>query len=423
MKKNLTILVLVSFIILVLGIGSCSEQAASGPISYTRWAGTQEALDFQKLVDAYMKKNPNVKIVTDFLPWGAYWEKVRNSLISGEAADVISMANGMAGPYIAKKTTYKMDDLPGAKALLDEMQPGTKFVATVEGSIYAMPVGAGVRAMIYNKALLKDAGVANPSSSEPMSWDDFIAMGKKLIKKSGDQIVQYPAHFHKMEMWQAFIVQMGGKLLDSPTKPTKILANSPEGVAGLQIMVDLIKADILPPHTGDWAGAWGTPDNAVANGKVAFMQTGPWGLGPLKDNNIDFATAPIPKGKVRCNLGYVNSLAIAKNSKNVTAAWDFIRWVCSEEGQLEFTKTGDLPANKKAFDKAKAGNTQWPANIMDAYFSELPYTITSPMLPSGELDSLFDDVMTQCFQLKITPAQAAARLEKEGNEIVKKMFQ
>ena len=402
---------------------SCPGESGPATIRYTRWAGTQEAIDFQKLVDTYTAKHPNITIETEFLPWGAYWEKVRNSVLSGEAADLISLSQIEAGPYIGKGVFYKLDDLPGAKELLDQMQPGTKFVVMYGGNIYAMPIGVGVRAMIYNKKLLQAAGIPLLDNTKPITWEEWYKIADKLIKKENGKVVQYPAHWHKMEMYEAFIVQCGGKLLDDYTKPTKVLVNSPEGIAGLRMMVDQIKKDYIPPHTGDWAGPWGTPDSAVATGKVVFMQAGPWGIGPLVEAGIDYATAPLPYQKVRANRGYVNSIAIAKNSANVNAAWDFIRWVCGPEGQLEFTKTGDLPANKLAVEKAKAGNTQYPPEIMAAFFSDLESVITGPMLPSGEFGSLLDDVLTQLFQLKITPEEAAARLEKDGNEIIKAMFQ
>jgi multiple sugar transport system substrate-binding protein len=389
-------------------------------IRYTRWAGSQEARDFQKLIDLYNKSQSQVFVETEFLPWAAYWEKVRTTIISGDAADVISVSNVEAGPYITKGAFMDLDGMPGAKTLFAKMQPGAQLATSVGGKIKAMPIGLGVRAMVYNKAMLKAAGIPFPSPDKAMTWDEFVAMSKKLIKKEGDKIVQYPALFHLIENYEALVVQYGGKLMDNYLKPTKILINSKEGIAALARIQQLFKDDIFPPYTGEWQGAFGSPDSAVATGKVAFMHTGPWSLSAVEQAKIDYGTCPFPMQNVRSSRGYVNSLAIFRGSKKAQAAWSFISWMASVEGQLEFTKTGDLPANVEAFAKAQAASAK--ADVMKAYFNELPYTITGPMLPSTELSALLETVLTDLFQFRVSPEEAAKKIEDEGNRIIKKLF-
>jgi multiple sugar transport system substrate-binding protein len=398
-----------------------SKSKASGTIRYTRWAGTQEAKDFTKLVKLFMASHPNIKVEVEFLPWGAYWDKLRTTIISGEAADVLSMSTNMSAPYVTKKALYPLNDIPGAKDLLDQMQEGTKAAVLYKDKIYGMPVGVGVRAIVYNKALFDEAKIPYPSNTKPMTWAEFKDMAQKLLKKDAKgNIVQLPAHFHKLELYEAMVVQAGGALMDNYTRPTKILLNSPEGIAGLKYMMELTKMGVLPPYTGDWSGEWGTPDSAVATGKVAMMQTGGWGLNPLIDAKINFGTAPLFTDKKRATRAPINFLAISKNCKNIDAAAEFIAWMCGE-AQAEFAKTGDLPANKNAIEQAKKLNIR-PLEIMEAYYSDLPYVITGPMIPSDEFGSMIETVMGDMFMEKITPEEAAATVEKDGNKLIKKIF-
>jgi multiple sugar transport system substrate-binding protein len=429
MIKKVYILISILFIITTLttfASGQGDDNTGSTDqveIRYTRWAGTQEARDFQILVDKFMESHPGIKVKTEFLPWGAYWEKLKTSILSGDAADVISLSQKQASPYITKGAFLPLNTLEGASARLEEMQPGTKESVVFKDNICAMPVGLGVRAMIYNKALFDEAGVPYLSTTEPLTWDEFIEIGKKLTKKDENgEVVQYAAHFFKQEMWEAFVVQMGGRLMDNYIKPTEMLINSPEGIAGLTLMMDLINEQIIPPHSGEWAGPWGTPDSAIVTGKVAIMHTGPWGLGPVEDAGIDYATAPLPMGKERANRGYINSLAIYRDSKKADAAWTFIEWMTSVKGQLEFTKTGDLPANKNAMEESKNNNTSRPIEVMEAFYSELPFIITGPMVPTEELDTLLDDITTQLFQGRMTPEDAALIIEEEGNELIEEVY-
>jgi multiple sugar transport system substrate-binding protein len=123
----------------------------------------------------------------------------------------------------------------------------------------------------------------------------------------------------------------------------------------------------------------------------------------------------------RANRGYINSLAIYRDSKKVDAAWTFIEWMTGVPGQLEFTKTGDLPANKNALEASKK-NSSNPIEIMEAFYSELPYIITGPMVPTDELDTLLDDISTQFLQGRITPAEAAAIIEADGNALIEEVY-
>jgi len=391
-------------------------------ITYTRWAGTQEEKDFTELINKFMKANPDIQVKCEFLPWGSYWEKLRTTILGGTAADVISFSHLMSAPYVSRQVLYEMSKLPGAKALLNDMQEGTKAAVLVKGKIYGMPVGVGVRAMIYNKALFDKAGVPYPDSKKPMTWDQFVQMASKLtVKDSSGKVVQYATRLHVTEIWEAIVVQAGGKFVDDYTRPSKVTINTPEGIAGLQFLRTLVEKGIHPPWDliTEWEGAFGSPDSAVVTGKVAMMQSGPWALGPIVQKGINFGTCPLFMGKKRATRGYVNFLSISRNCKNPQAAWRLIRWMC-DKGQLEFTKTGDLPANKKYLELAQKENPYpYPPEIMAAYFSELPYVITGPMVPTDDLGTLTDEVIQELVGLKITAAEAAKRLEQRGNEIIK----
>lgn len=400
--------------------------AASAPkvttITYTRWAGTEEERDFTELINKFMKENPDIQVKCEFLPWGSYWDKLRVSILGGTAADVISFSHSMSAPYISREVVYDMSKLPRARTLLNQMQEGSRAVGLVGNKIYGMPVGLGVRAVVYNKALFDKAGLPYPDSVKPMTWDQFMKLSKLTVKDSNGKYVQFAARFHVMEMWESIVVQAGGQYMDSYTKPTKIMINTKEGVAGLQYLQDLVKNELIPPWdlTTEWEGPFGSPDSAVATGKVAMMQTGPWSLGPVKEKGISFGTCPLFMGKKRANRGYINFLSIARNTKNAQAAWRLIEWMCGK-GQLEFTKTGDLPANKRYLAEAQKLNP-YPyggPEIMAAFFSELPYVITGPMVPTDELTTMSDEIIQDLISFKITAAEAVKRMEQRGNDIIK----
>lgn len=159
MKQKVLLICLVLMVATTMIVSAAPKVTT---VTYTRWAGTEEARDFQKLVDIFMAKNPDIKIVCDFLPWDPYWNKLQATIIGGSAADIISFSHQHSAQYVSRGALYDMTKLPGASKLLGEMQDGTKAAVLVSKKIFGMPVGAGVRAMIYNKEMFDKAGVPYP---------------------------------------------------------------------------------------------------------------------------------------------------------------------------------------------------------------------------------------------------------------------
>jgi multiple sugar transport system substrate-binding protein len=413
-------MVFVVFFALIVMVSVISVAAApKTTITFARWAGTQEAKDFTALLNKFMAQNPDIKVETEFVPWDAYWNKLRTTVIAGTAADVIAFSNLQSGPYICKQAVYDMTKLPGAKQLLADMQEGTRDAVVVNNKIFGMPAGVGVRALIYNKDLFDKAGISYPSSTKPMTWDEFLKMAPKLTKKDKNgKVIQYAANFHKREIWEAFVVQNGGRFVDNYTHPRKMLINSPDGIGGLQFLRTLVEKEIIPPWEDQWEGAFGSPDSALCTGKVAMMQAGPWCLSPLKDLDINYGTAPLIMNKKRASRGYVNFFSISRNSKNPAAAWKLIQWMAGK-GQVEFTKTGDLPANKKYLAEAQKQNPyKYPPEIMAPFFSELPYIITGPIVPTSDFVTMYEQNIKDLTALQVSAPECARRMEEQGKEII-----
>lgn len=405
-------------------------------VRYSRWAGGAETAAFQAVVDKFnatVGKDKNVMVKFEPLPWGTYWDKLRTTILSGDAPDVISLSNaGDNASYLTRGVFATLDKMAGAKEAVADLSAPAVGSLTVNGKVLGVPVGLGVRTMIYNKQVLKAAGVAYPDPVKPMTWEQFVEMAKKVSKK-GDT---YLARFQMTELADTIVTEYGANFLNSRTKATKVTINTPDGVKALQFVADLVgKNQVVPPETGEWNTPWGNPDNGVGTGKTGFILAGPWAFGNFSGADAkykaeDYGTAPLPvfagKDKFRATRGYINGLAIFRGSKAQAGAWEFVKWMVSKEGQLEFTKTGDLPANTKALAQAQADAakiyTSTTAENYKAYFADLPYVIAGPSLPTGEWTSLYESVMNDMLQGKLAPAAAAAKLEKDGNDILESVW-
>ncbi len=415
MKKSIFILfsVMILFVLVVAPL----SLAAPVQIRYTRWAGTEEAKDFQALVNEFNKKNPGIKVVAEFLPWGAYWQKIQTTLIAGNAADVISLNAGEAVKYINKGVFYDLSKLSGARERLTEMAKNAQKIVTYNGQIVGMPVGIGLRVLVYNKAMFDEAGVPYLDPAKPLTWEQFLAIGKKLTKIENGQVTQYAFQADSGELHKILINQAGGSIVDNISAPKKVTINSPEAIAALKYMKSLYDEQVIPPYK-DVIGPWGNQDNAIVTGKVAIMFTGPWSLGTVKEKGMKYGTAPMFMGKERSTVGYVNFNAIAKNTKHAKEAWKFLDWLTSKEGQIRFAQTGDLPANISALEGVKNNPSKYSADVMNAYYEDLQYISMGPMVSDAKFYGDCDNYWRDFLDGKLTAEQAAAGYEKAGQSIL-----
>jgi multiple sugar transport system substrate-binding protein len=261
------------------------------------------------------------------------------------------------------------------------------------------------------------AGVPYLDDEKPVTWEQFKQICKKLTKTENGQITQYAFQVESGEFHKVLISQAGGSIVDNPSAPKKVTINSKEAITALKFMKNLYDEHIIPPYK-DVVGPWGNQDTALATGKVAIMYSGPWSLGQVTEKGIKFGTAPMFMGSERATVGYVNFLAIAKNSKKAKEAWKFVDWLTSKEGQIRFSTTGDLPANLTALAEVRQSSSKYSADVMKAFYEDLPNIDANLMISDsrffGECDNFWRDFLDG----KITAEDAVAGYAKAGQPIL-----
>ncbi len=142
-------------------------------------------------------------------------------------------------------------------------------------------------AIVYNKKLFKDAGVAPPTPD--WTWDDFRAAAKKLTDPSKKQYGWLiPADGTEDTVWHydAMLWEAGGDILNSDN--TEAAFDSDAGVEALTMLQDMAVTD--KSVYLDTTNANGT--KLMNSGKIGMLVTGPWDLSSLPD--IDYGVQVMP---------------------------------------------------------------------------------------------------------------------------------
>ncbi len=324
------------------------EEAPGEGQTVLKWAMWDKDLTayYEPLVSAYEEANPDIKIELVDLGSSDYQTVLATQLTgSGADFDVVSVKDvpgyvtlvnkGVLEPldsYIEKDSI----DLAGYKGLADEVKIGD--------AIYELPFKSDFWVLFYNKDVFDAAGVEYPTND--MTFEEYDALAQKLTNTEPGQEV-YGSHYHT---WRSTVQLFGTidgehSVLDGSydfLKPyyETILSEQENGVC--QDYATLKTSNL------HYSGAF-------AQGNVGMMNMGTWFVSTLLDKvasgeyadcaNWGMVKYPHPDGvEAGATAAQITSLAIPTSSPNKDAAWDFMKFVCGEEGAEILASTGNFPA-------------------------------------------------------------------------------
>ena len=131
----------------------------------------------------FKAQHPDVDVDVQYQSWGTHLQKFDAGLAGGDAPDVIELGNTEMTKYMAAGAfkTLSQSAFPNNKTWLQGLKDSCQY----NGKLYGVPYYAGARAVIYRKDQYKAAGI----KSTPKSFAQFLADGKKLMKKYGKKTV------------------------------------------------------------------------------------------------------------------------------------------------------------------------------------------------------------------------------------------
>jgi lactose/L-arabinose transport system substrate-binding protein len=342
-----------------LGLGLFGAQAApSGQITVWSWNIAAEALDM--LVPDFNKKFPDVKV--NVVNMGH--DDVYNKALAGCAAggtdlpDVVTIENDQAEVYWARFP----DCFVNLKTLcVDKYRdafPAFKWTALSAGdAIYSMPWDSGPTVLYYRRDLYEKAGV-DPKSL--VTWDDFIAAGKKIEAATGAKMATIDSAGD--DGWfRTLANQQACSYFDN--KGESVTINQPGCVNALETIKKMIDAGILA------VGDWNAQIQNIKASTVASALYGGWYEGTIRSNAPEesgkwgVTLMPAAEGGARAANWGGSSLAMTASGKNHDAAWAYIQYaLATNEGQISMLKNrGLVPSLLSALDDpfVKAPQPYW----------------------------------------------------------------
>ena len=342
-RLYIALIAILAFVLAACGGGGDSPSA--GPTEIAVWHGYQDTEGdvFKGLVAQYNKEHPDVKVSELYSSNDLVLQKVLTAVRGGSAPDVAYMF-GSWSPNIAKipQIVNMKDEVAKTDWKWDDFYQAERDAATVGDKVVGVPALVDNLAIVYNKKLFADAGVAPPSPD--WTWDDFRAAAAKLTDPSKGQFGWLiPADGSEDTVWHyaPMLWEAGGDILSPDNE--KAVFNSEAGVKALTVLQQMAVTDkSLYLDTTNENGP-----KLMNSGKVAMLVTGPWDLSQLADIDYDVQVMPTfagSSGGHQTIAGPDNWVVFNNGDTKKQAATDFVKWLTAPEQVKAFSLgTGDLP--------------------------------------------------------------------------------
>jgi multiple sugar transport system substrate-binding protein len=303
---------------------------------WERSGGNQSMVEL--LIAAWNEKNPDRQIKMTLIPSPEMVPKLAQAIASGEVPDLMGM-DLIYGPQFEAAgqlvdITDQVKDWPELKTA----SPGHMMVSTYKDRIYGVPLYADVSVLYWNKRLFKAAGL-DPEVG-PQSLGEIKEMAKKISGvedgASGYFLAGNCAGCN-IFTFAPLIWASGGTV-----EPTSATDEPLKGDAVKQVFEwarsmwkeGLIKPEAQAVSSEDFHLQFATDKYGIfgtGNFNLALLQT----QNPAMFDQVGVGFLPgIEKGQVASFAGG-DIVTIPKGSKRVQDAVDFMKFILSDEVQVE----------------------------------------------------------------------------------------
>jgi multiple sugar transport system substrate-binding protein len=402
----------------------------SGNIQFWHfWGSPVRRNAVRRVVAICQQELPNIKVTETFKPFGDIW-----------TANTAAVAAGSGMPDVIVEDRAK---LPQAAA--NNIETDLQSLATrdgVDGSAfypftwkdtlyndhtYGIPFETDVRVLFYNKNAFQEVGL--DPNKPPTTWAELEQYADKLDKKNADGSYARIGFSPLLgnSGWDVYALTNGAQEVTPDGKP---LANEPATVQTLEWMKKWTDRyggfANFKKFQGQFSAA---PNDAFMSGKVAmivdvngyasqlnfYRPSVPTADG--KTATLDWAISDIPYNVKKASTSGGFTLSIPRGSKNVDAAWEFIKCATGTEGMSSWARdTYAMPSNLVAAkDPVLLADPNWQfmLNAMN-YSTPIGVRFVKEYANWGEqIDKVENDILQGKLDAKAGLDQAQKAIDAE----------
>ena len=407
---------------------SCGKKADVIEIQDWNFGGRPHLVVWlRQRIASFEATHPGIKIVQSDKSWNMIREILYASFSTGTGPDVVNTHANYSAEFGEAGYYYPVNTFPDFAEVKQWYVPELLESTRYKDNYYGLPSSAIAFALVCNKALFDAEGIAPPKT-----WSQFREAAKRLTKDTdGDGTIdQYGLVLMGGDKggfayrFVPFFYKAGVKFMSDDL--TTIEFNAPRGIATLQLFADMYQIDhsITP---GFLAYTHTETNDMFCGNKVAMCIEGPWVRGmvhekspdkdmyvvalPVPDDMIDqYATAPTLQDMVMYSIN--------GHSKNLAAAWEFVKYLRNEEADMAWIRDdlGATATTNFALNSPEAKNVP----DLQLFINELKHA--KPLPPHPRIVAVASNTFTPFCEKAIigemTPKAALDQAAREAQDVI-----
>ena len=302
---------------------------------------------FEKQVPLFNESMPDIAVTYQMNSHGDHHKQLTTNLATQSGAgDVVIVDVSFIGAFINEGGFVNLSEAPyNAGAFNDGFVPyAWNQGQGADGNQYGMPIDIGPGVMYYRRDVLESVG--GDVDAIIADWDAYLDYGREL-KEKGVYLIADAGDVARIIV-RTTIEEGEGLFFDADGNS---LVTSDRFVEAFTLAKQ-IRDEGLDGQIGAWTGEW---YDGFKNGTVATQLSGAWLLGHLQnwmapDTAGLWGASDLPGGIYGSWGG--SFLAIPAQSENPEAAWEFIKYLTTEQGpQIDSLRDlGAFPVLTSTYD-------------------------------------------------------------------------
>lgn len=323
-----TVVALGAALLTACGGGGSEQVSNDGTGNVVLWYLPDDADFIQAIKPAFERDNPGTTLDAVSVPEDNYVTKIDTAILAQQSPDVVFEYDTK---WIKAGRVLPVDQIMADAGVdMSVFNPVAMKECVFDGKTYCIGSVGGATMLIYNKAMFDAAGIAYPSSSQPMTIDEFADIARKLVKPDPDVNKQVfgaavSGPVNGMTSWATFFGE-DGKSAGGNT-------DSDRTIHLFDVLSQLARDNVsVPPSVGELSEA---PD-MLATGNAAMAITDMEAAARAMDGaGLAWGAAPPPvieSGDTPFMFVGTDKYAALKGGKNNLGAQKFQVWLAKNGG-------------------------------------------------------------------------------------------
>jgi multiple sugar transport system substrate-binding protein len=410
-------------------LAACSKKEGAAEldaatVSFVFNGSADQTASWDSLFQGFKTKFPQIDFKANAIPsdsWAAFADAVAVQLAGGAKYDVLNLATEGALLFADKGVVLPLDDLIARDqaemdAALADTHPrlvefGKKY-GPPDGKTYYIPSG-GMNCMAawVNKDVFAKAGLELPT--DDWTWDDFLAAGRTIKKKTGAFMFPVTAEYFVGIM--PWLTTNGASTMNEDW--TEATCDTPQAIEAAAFARQLVVEKLSPPPGGTYDRF-----ELGIKGDLAVFGGGRWPVLAVRAANaVDkYEIYDFPhKGANRGSPVGWAAFPIMNSSPNIDASWEFVKYISSFEGASVFAKAGGTASPcLKSVAESEDYLADSPVGT-DKLYKALDYATAIPSPTKGNLTQrAIEDVWGQIISGNIKPDAGMKKMQEEITKLL-----